>query len=58
MLAENLFCHIHMLVVNIFFPKCLKKYSSHLAQTYIIHTGDVERYGDYLYLPLYMVPCL
>ena len=38
--------------------KCLKKYSSHLAQAYIIHTGDVERDGDYLYLPLYMVPCL
>ena len=38
--------------------KCLKKYSSHLAQAYIIHTGDVERDGDYLYLPSYMVPCL
>ena len=38
--------------------KCLKKYSSHLAQAYIIHTGDVERVGDYLYLPLYIVPCL
>ena len=38
--------------------KCLKNYSSHLAQAYIIHTGDVERDGDYLYLPLYMVPCL
>ena len=38
--------------------KCLKKYSSHLAQAYIIHTGDVERDGEYLNLPLYMVPCL
>lgn len=38
--------------------KCLKKYANHLAQAYIIHTGDVEQDGDYLYLPLYMVPCL
>ena len=38
--------------------KCLKKYATHLAQSYIIHTGDVEQNGDYLYIPLYMVPCL
>ncbi len=38
--------------------KCLKKYSTHLSQAYIVHTGDVERDGDYLYIPLYMVPCL
>ena len=38
--------------------KCIKKYSSHLAQAYIIHTGDVKPDGDYLYIPLYMVPCL
>ena len=38
--------------------KCLKKYSSHLAQAYIVHTGDLEIDGDYLYIPLYMVPCL
>ena len=38
--------------------KCLKKYSAHLSQAYIVHTGDVERDGDYLYIPLYMVPCL
>ncbi|MBP5374402.1 MAG: AAA family ATPase [Bacteroidales bacterium] len=35
-----------------------KKYSTHLAQAYIVHTGDVEKDGDYLYIPLYMVPCL
>ena len=38
--------------------KCLKKYASHLAQAYIVHTGDLEKAGDYLYIPLYMVPCL
>ena len=38
--------------------KCIKKYSTYLAQAYILHTGDIERDGDYLYLPLYMVPCL
>lgn len=38
--------------------KCLNKYSSHLAQAYIIHTGDVKLDGNYLYIPLYMVPCL
>ena len=38
--------------------KCLKKYSTHLSQAYIVHTGDVDRDGDYLYIPLYMVPCL
>ena len=38
--------------------KCLKKYATHLAQAYIVHTGDVVRNGDYLYIPLYMVPCL
>ena len=38
--------------------KCLTKYSTHLSQAYIVHTGDVERDGDYLYIPLYMVPCL
>ena len=38
--------------------KCIKKYSSHLTQAYIVHTGDLNRDGDYLYIPLYMVPCL
>ena len=38
--------------------KCVKKYSTHMAQAYIVHTGDVEKKGDYLYIPLYMVPCL
>jgi hypothetical protein len=38
--------------------KCIKKYSAHLAQAYIVHTGDVKKDGDYLYIPLYMVPCL
>ena len=38
--------------------KCVRKYSTHLAQAYIVHTGDVEKDGDYLYIPLYMVPCL
>mgnify|MGYP002854419525 CR=1 FL=1 len=38
--------------------KCIKKYSTHLAQAYIVHTGDLEKDGDYLYIPLYMVPCL
>ena len=38
--------------------KCIKKYSSQLAQAYIIHTGDVKPDGNYLYIPLYMVPCL
>ena len=38
--------------------KCLKKYSTHLSQAYIVHTGDIERDRDYLYIPLYMVPCL
>ena len=38
--------------------KCIKKYSTHLAQAYIVHTGDVEKDGDYLYIPRYMVPCL
>ena len=38
--------------------KCIKKYSSHLAQAYIIHTGDVKPDGNYLYIPLYMVLCL
>ena len=38
--------------------KCLKKYASHLAQAYIVHTGDLEKDGNYLYIPLYMVPCL
>jgi hypothetical protein len=33
-------------------------YSTHLAQAYIVHTGDVGKDGDYLYIPLYMVPCL
>lgn len=31
---------------------------TYLAQAYIVHTGDVEKDGDYLYIPLYMVPCL
>ena len=38
--------------------KCIKKYATHLAQSYIVHTGDVEQDGAYLYIPLYMVPCL
>ena len=38
--------------------KCIKKYNTHLAQAYIVHTGDVTEDGDYLYIPLYMVPCL
>ena len=38
--------------------KCIKKYESNLAQAYIVHTGDVEKDGSYLYIPLYMVPCL
>lgn len=38
--------------------KCVKKYSTHLAQAYIVHTGDIEKHGDFLYIPLYMVPCL
>ena len=38
--------------------KCIKKYDSHLAQAFIVHTGDLEKDGDYLYIPLYMVPCL
>ena len=38
--------------------KCIKKYSAHLAQAYIVHTCDVKKDGDYLYIPLYMVPCL
>ena len=38
--------------------KCIKKYSSHLSQAYIVHTGDLNKDGDYLYIPLYMVPCL
>ena len=38
--------------------KCIKKYASHHAQAYIVHTGDLEKDGDYLYIPLYMVPCL
>ena len=38
--------------------KCLKKYATYLAPAYIVHTGDVVRNGDYLYIPLYMVPCL
>lgn len=38
--------------------KCIKKYETHLSQAYIVHTGDVEKYDRYLYIPLYMVPCL
>ena len=38
--------------------KCIKKYRTHLAQAYIVHTGDLAEVGDFLYLPLYMVPCL
>ena len=38
--------------------KCIKKYETHLSQAYIVHTGDVEKDGPYLYIPLYMVPCL
>ena len=38
--------------------KCIKKYSSHLSQAYTVHTGDLEKDGDCLYIPLYMVPCL
>jgi AAA+ ATPase superfamily predicted ATPase len=38
--------------------KCIKKYATHLAQAYIVHTGDVEVDGAYLYIPLYMVTCL
>lgn len=38
--------------------KCIKKYNTHLAQAYIVHTGDVAEDGDHLYIPLYMVPCL
>ena len=38
--------------------KCIKKYNTHLAQAYIVHTGDVAVEGDFLYIPLYMVPCL
>lgn len=38
--------------------KCIKKYASHLDQSYIVHTGDLEEAGGHLYIPLYMVPCL
>ena len=38
--------------------KCIKKYRTHLAQAYIVHTGDLAEVGDFFYLPLYMVPCL
>jgi len=38
--------------------KCIKKYSTHLAQSYIVHTGDLAQEGNYLYIPLYMLPCL
>lgn len=38
--------------------KCMKKYATHMAQPYIIHSGDLELKKGYLYIPLYMVPCL
>ena len=38
--------------------KCIKKYASHMAQAYVVHTGDLDKEGKYLYIPLYMVPCL
>lgn len=38
--------------------KCIKKYSSFMSQAYIVYTGDLEKDGGYLYIPLYMVPCL
>lgn len=38
--------------------KCIRKYANYLAQPYIIHTGDLDIKGNYLYLPIYMVPCL
>lgn len=38
--------------------KCIRKYNTHLAQAYIVHTGDLTEDGDYLYIPLYMVPCM
>lgn len=38
--------------------KCVKKYASHLAQPYIIDTGDLKLENGYLYIPLYMTPCL
>lgn len=38
--------------------KCINKYSSHLSQAYIVHTGDLKKEGDFIYIPLYMVPCL
>ena len=44
--------------ITISLEKCIKKYTTHLAQAYIVHTGDIKEDGDYLYIPLYMVPCL
>ena len=38
--------------------KCINKYASHMAQAYVVHTGDLDKEGKYLYIPLYMVPCL
>lgn len=38
--------------------KCVKKYSNYMAQPYIVHTGDVSESGGFLYIPLYMLPCL
>jgi hypothetical protein len=38
--------------------KIYDQFASQLAQAYIVHTADLEKDGNYLYIPLYMVPCL
>lgn len=38
--------------------KCIKKYKDYLATPYVIHTSDLERKGNIVFLPLYMTPLL
>ncbi len=38
--------------------KCKAKYNKFLDVSYVIHSGDLKKEKDIIYLPLYMTPCL
>ena len=38
--------------------KCVKKFGQYLSTPYVIHSGDYIKKDGFVFLPLYMTPCL
>ncbi|MCQ2287921.1 MAG: DUF4143 domain-containing protein [Muribaculaceae bacterium] len=38
--------------------KCQKKFSQYMGRSYVLHTGDVKKEGDIMFLPIYMAGLL